>query len=1384
MNNTELYINGRLVDAGGDLGVRLNRKLIDPGALNTVDAQFSYNISLPPTQVNVQAFDYASIEETRDKFNRVYNAELIVDSVRIFGPGLFRLTSITDGFKGQLYMPKNKTIKDIFGELKLNQNAPMRLPFLDFTEYVNLYNNAAATAPQAAIFPYVLYGVLPKVPINKDANQYSARGLWDASVRLGIADLPPAINPLLMLQHIFHSNGYDLQGTAFQDDKLTQLYQTYKNAPDYVQPWNYGYHAAMRLHGGWSSRTNKRSGVVGDLERGVNQSSDQTGGILACDLFDATNTQLTIDIDRGGNILYKEINDNNGKTWVNCQVRIPVAGYYKIKFNASISVDQSQDWRATDPVTGVQHVGGRTSNAVNDFNDNLYGMRLVRDRVAGDFGISGAKLDGSFYYDNQPQNEIFNEENIPKYFPQVDANGQVNFVDAAQDNNIVLGFEFGRHANASTQYINPRDTTNKLAQVMAAKPSISWDTAASSDKPTRLAIQSPGFWKYGRINSFDNEGDNPNINIDYSAAARVNGAVLDANGNPEQPPIVVPTTFKDAGFPMGFVTKRGQTDNPTYAVPLKAHVRRFTLENDLKSTTVRPNETTFNYSYADPQIIWAKANGLTVHGHCLLWAKDAYIQQYIKDFETSGPHTEDEWKAKLKSIIQAPILYYKNTPAVSGVIKSWDVVNEIFLAAADIDTTARIVFKDCVWLRVLGPQYISLAFQYAHEADPDAVLFANEYGWEFSWKKVDEMERMASEFIAAGVPMHGWGLQLHTDINLSDNSIRNNLQRMANTGMKIHISEVALSVRVGTIADPFVFTPELEAAQAAKYVTLFNAFLTLVPVAQQFGITTWGINDGGYWKILATGNKDYPLLLKDDFTTHQGYRDALSEVLRLNGLPTEGGAPSADNPNIILNRFPLQRYYTYVLQAPADLNYTGYAFIHNGAETVPILVAEFINGRAVFDTSFSPITVFEPKLTIYLKTSDYDVDGELVISRTIAAGSESVVDWELTDKYGIDLIGAPINYARRGQYNGAAADANWFAQGSANAVVWLEAGELLSVASVSSEGRYRREGMHSTYGWASHELLFDLSIEPFRVDPEWLRVDLRGNGTKAMNWGDPVNFDVNNINLVGFLDADMKTDEYIDNFCKAFNLSLYQIGANTFSLDLKQSKTATSSLYVDLDQIASVSQRENAPLGLPSQYVLGFTIDTEEQGYAETGETGGGTFDTGTTEDTVVTQTSLFSYNWYKAITKVEAAGNIVINLPIVSKSEAWDPLTTYPDAMKNRYTDLAQRFMYYAGILPGTYQFNGSALQIANVINQMPGVSILNYKNEIHTILSNYFTLLISGASHYTIIKAYLSPAQYTQLDGTRSAKFNGDLYYVAELTGYDPNNKNQTTIKLIRKI
>jgi len=1153
MVNIEFYINNLLADVGDNFSVRLNRQLINPGELNTKDAQYSFSVTLPPTKNNHAIFKYANVEEVAGKFNRNYTAELVINSVRIF-VGNFRLSEVTGAsYKGNLYVPAVRTIKDIFGDFNLNQIPEVRIPFTDFAASVSSINTAAKTSLQMAIFPYVLYGLLPKVPLDKNANNYSARNIWDDSVRIGMQDLPPSINVLMMLRHLFNSQGFELQGTAFNDDRLTRLYMSYKNPTDYVQPWNYGYHAKIKLSGSWASTRNKRAGDAFQFERGVNQSSDDGYNIYTADLFDAVNSQIYIIEDPGGNVIYKEVNDADNVTWAQTQVRIPSSGFYKVRFNSSVRIFDNENWRSTDGATGVQHVGGQSSHGgSNGFGINTpqFGMigghiqevRLVRDRRNADFGLQSAKLDGKFYYNNQPQNQTFDEVSIPKYFPQVTENGQLNFIDLVQDRNHLLGFSFGlRPGNRSgdRSFINPRDEAYSGAQMQAAKPALSWDTSEADTTPTRLAVKSSGWWKYGRLGSYDSEDDNPNLNIDYSGGTKITGKVLNALGNAVDP--------------------------------------------DPGNLTVRFND---------------------------------YQISALTGFQTP----------------------------VSG----WQT-------------------SDFIDVR----NYENLRFTATVSEAPDAAILA-----------YYDVNRL---FIGAGI--------------------------------------------VGpAIGDTATYIDEPIAPPAeAVYVRL-------------------------------TGETSNPMTIS-------------------------GTDVTADN--IILSRFPLQRYYTYVIDGGPT--YSGFVYLHAGSNEGPRRIIPFVGGIAEFNTADFSIFGSTPNITLYLKTHNFDVDGVLTINRRIETDSEDVVDWELTDKYKIDLNNAPTNYAKRGQFNNAPINGNWGGQGEVNAVVWLEAGELLTVASVGSEGRYRRSGMHSTYGWVNHEVLFNLEIEPFRVDPDWLKVNFNGNGTAVMNWNDTPNFDTDSINLAGFLPSDMKANDFIDNFVKAFNLRLSQIDTNIFALDVKQSKAAVTNRYVDLDGIASVRNRVNTPLGLPSLYKLGFTINTDEEGYYETGDDGGGEYATGVIEENIVEQKSSFSYNWFKTITKQQSGGNITLQIPNISKHEVWTLGTPYPEAMLKRFTDLPLRFWYFDGLLNdqgANFDFNGVNIGLAKVSNTITGKSVLNYKNQPKTILDNYFTILINSSSHYTEAEAYLTPTQYEALDGSLMAKFNGDLYYVAEISGYDPSGRNKTKLKLIRKI
>jgi len=381
--------------------------------------------------------------------------------------------------------------------------------------------------------------------------------------------------------------------------------------------------------------------------------------------------------------------------------------------------------------------------------------------------------------------------------------------------------------------------------------------------------------------------------------------------------------------------------------------------------------------------------------------------------------------------------------------------------------------------------------------------------------------------------------------------------------------------------------------------------------------------------------------------------------------------------------------------------------------------------------------------------------------------------WELKDKYRVAVTGAdgtyinvPLAYAGNGQ---------------ASTVIWLDKGESLTVVLVTEAGDRRRSNHHTKFNWGSviiDDVNFELEINPFKITPDWVKVNDYNVSTGPMSWDSPSDFEKGGIDLIKFLPSEIKTNDFLENLCKAFNLQLTSKGGNLFSLDAY--KKMVSPLYVNLDGITSVRERINTPLGLPSLYKIGFTSDTEEEGYFLTGENGGGEISTGSGEDKTVEQKSFFSYNWFKDITGYFGP----VSVPVISKHEVWEPSEEYGAAMTKRYTDSALRFWYANGVFPDFFPFGRAYVRLAKVKGLLEGRNILNYKDEKLTITANYFTLLADGSSHYTEAEGYLTPEQYERLNGSLSVMFNGDLYYVAELSGYDPTGRNKTKIKLIRRI
>jgi len=378
---------------------------------------------------------------------------------------------------------------------------------------------------------------------------------------------------------------------------------------------------------------------------------------------------------------------------------------------------------------------------------------------------------------------------------------------------------------------------------------------------------------------------------------------------------------------------------------------------------------------------------------------------------------------------------------------------------------------------------------------------------------------------------------------------------------------------------------------------------------------------------------------------------------------------------------------------------------------------------------------------------------------------------------------------------------NQSANGEIYQVVWLNKGDRLDIVDLSFlEYHVGGSGFDRYFYIYNHTVNYSITLEPFQHYLGWLKMDNRGTSNGPMSWDDDPTFETDKIDLIKFLPSNIKVNDWLDNFCKAFNLRLENKGPNRFELNVKNTEIINkTSKLIDLDQKANIAFRTNHPLGVPYMYDLGFTIDNNEEGYIQdmeidkwtgerilnTGTTGGGQFYTGSYETNAIEQKSFFSYNWFKDIQYT--FDNSKIRVPVITEHDIWEFDYDYAEMASNRYFDKAQRFWYKDSVkefILSKYDDTEIKADLALVSNEYKGHKnlILDYENKKDSIMRSYFLLLTNNRS-YTLIDCYLSPEEYTMLPYSL-IRFNGDLYHTAEIDGYDPLGKNVGTLKLIKRI
>lgn len=274
------------------------------------------------------------------------------------------------------------------------------------------------------------------------------------------------------------------------------------------------------------------------------------------------------------------------------------------------------------------------------------------------------------------------------------------------------------------------------------------------------------------------------------------------------------------------------------------HFNSFTPENALKMGQTQSIQGQFNFSDADSIVKVAVRNDIRVHGHTLIWHNQ--IPGWLNSFNGS----RDEWIALMRMHITTVMQHYK------GQIQSWDVVNEAFEENGNL--------RETPWQTGIGDDYIALAFQFAAEADPDALLFYNDYNL---WRKAAKCKaaiELVEELQDRNIPIHGIGFQGHIDIRgPGRNKIKHAIEPFVDLGLQIHISE--LDVSVNPSGKSGIDLESRYMVQADVYSMLVDEYQNTVPAAQRYGITFWGLHDGFSWIPSFFGRIDAPLLWDSDY---------------------------------------------------------------------------------------------------------------------------------------------------------------------------------------------------------------------------------------------------------------------------------------------------------------------------------------------------------------------------------------------------------------------------------------------------------------------------------------------------------------------------------------
>lgn len=299
---------------------------------------------------------------------------------------------------------------------------------------------------------------------------------------------------------------------------------------------------------------------------------------------------------------------------------------------------------------------------------------------------------------------------------------------------------------------------------------------------------------------------------------------------------------------------------------VKNNFNAVVAENCMKGEEIHPEENRFFWDDADRLVKFAEDNGLAVTGHCLVWHSQAPVWMFTD--ERGDTVSRDVLIDRMHRHISEVVSRYK------GRILGWDVVNEIF----NDDGT----FRESPYYRIIGPEFVEFAFKFAHEADPDAELYINDYSLSYPAKR-DAVCRIVRKLKSEGYRVDGIGMQSHNGLDYPDMAeYEKSIDAFAACGVKVMVTELDVNV----LPNPKKFGGA-DINQNFKYADILNPYKNGLPkdVEKQFEqryldlfkiyyrhrgqisrVTLWGVTDTKSWlnDFPVPGRVNYPLLFGRD----------------------------------------------------------------------------------------------------------------------------------------------------------------------------------------------------------------------------------------------------------------------------------------------------------------------------------------------------------------------------------------------------------------------------------------------------------------------------------------------------------------------------------------